>query len=184
MYSILQDKFEPLKDKHVNTHYIEPGSPWQNAYNESFNSIFRTTCLDRYRFSSMAEARAIIDPWLEEYNTVRPHGSLGGRTPEAFLQRWTQTNMDQPPKSLTGRVDQKSWACQECGLILQRVLLNTRRIPRIRRLSLSRSAPGVGAAHLCNAHGAKKPSVWCGMRTYARAIRRDLSAASRPRSDP
>jgi transposase InsO family protein len=37
-----------LKAKHVDTHYIDPGSPWQNAYNESFNSIFRTTCLDRW----------------------------------------------------------------------------------------------------------------------------------------
>ena len=91
-----------LKDKHVNTHYIEPGSPWQNACNESFHSIFRTTCLDRYRFGSMAQARVIINPWREEYNPVRLHGSPGGMTPEAFLQRWTQTNMDQQPKSLTG----------------------------------------------------------------------------------
>ena len=41
-----------LKDKHVGAHYIEPGSPWQNAYNESFNSIFRITCLDRWLFGS------------------------------------------------------------------------------------------------------------------------------------
>jgi transposase InsO family protein len=91
-----------LKGKHVDTHYIEPGSPWQNAYNESFNSIFRTTCLDRCLFGSMTEARVIIDHWLDEYNTVRPHGSLGGMTPERFLQRWTEANIDQQPKSLTG----------------------------------------------------------------------------------
>ena len=91
-----------LKDKHVDTHYIEPGSPWQNAYCESFNSIFRTTCLDRCLFASMTEARVIIDNWLDEYNTVRPHGSLGGMTPETFLQRWTETDIDQQPKSLTG----------------------------------------------------------------------------------
>ena len=91
-----------LKDKRVNTHYIEPGSPWQNAYNESFNSIFRTTCLDRCLFGSMTEARVIIEHWLNEYNTVRPHGSLGGLNPEQFLQRWTEANIDQQPKSLTG----------------------------------------------------------------------------------
>ena len=91
-----------LKEKHVNTHYIDPGSPWQNAYNESFNSIFRTTCLDRCLFSSLTEARAIINQWLEEYNTVRPHGSLGGMNPEQFLQRWTQATLNQQPKSLTG----------------------------------------------------------------------------------
>lgn len=90
-----------LKEKHVDTHYIEPGSPWQNAYNESFNSIFRTTCLDRWLFSSMTEARVVITNWLEEYNTVRPHGSLGGLSPEQFLQRWTEGTTIQQPKSLT-----------------------------------------------------------------------------------
>lgn len=90
-----------LKDKHVDTHYIDPGSPWQNAYNESFNSIFRTTCLDRWLFSSMTEARVVINHWLEEYNTVRPHGSLGGMNPEQFLQCWIEGNTIQQPKSLT-----------------------------------------------------------------------------------
>jgi putative transposase len=90
-----------LKDNQVDTHYIDPGSPWQNAYSESFNSIFRTTCLDRWLFSSLTEARVVINQWLEEYNTVRPHGSLGGMNPEQFLQQWTQGNMIQQPKSLT-----------------------------------------------------------------------------------
>lgn len=89
-----------LKDKYVDTHYIDPGSPWQNAYNESFNSIFRTTCLDRWLFSSLTEARVVINQWLEEYNTVRPHGSLGGMNPEEFLQRWTEGFIQQP-NSLT-----------------------------------------------------------------------------------
>jgi transposase InsO family protein len=92
---------EWLQEKHVDTHYIDPGSPWQNAYNESFNSIFRTTCLDRWLFSSLTEARVVIRQWLEEYNTVRPHGSLGGMNPEKFLRCWTEGNMLQQPKSLT-----------------------------------------------------------------------------------
>jgi len=91
-----------LKEKHVDTHYIDPGSPWQNGYCESFNSIFRITCLDRCLFSSLTEARVIINHWLEEYNTVRPHGSLGGLNPEQFIQRWTEGNLNQQPKSLTG----------------------------------------------------------------------------------
>ena len=91
-----------LREKHVDTHYIDPGSPWQNAYCESFNSIFRTTCLDRWLFSSMTEARVVINQWLEEYNTSRPHGSLGGMNPEQFLQRWTEGNTNQQPESLTG----------------------------------------------------------------------------------
>ncbi len=90
-----------LKKKHVDTHYIDPGSPWQNAYCESFNSIFRTTCLDRWLFNSMTEARVVIDQWLKEYNTIRPHGSLGGMNPEQFLQRWTDGNINQQPKILT-----------------------------------------------------------------------------------
>jgi putative transposase len=90
-----------LKDNQVDTHYIDPSSPWQNAYSESFNSIFRTTCLDRWLFSSLTEARVVINQWLEEYNTVRPHGSLGGMNPEQFLQQWTQGNTIQQPKFLT-----------------------------------------------------------------------------------
>jgi len=91
-----------LKKKHVNTHYIEPGSPWQNGYCESFNSIFCTTCLNRWWFSSLTEARVVINQWLEEYNTIRPHGSLGGMSPEKFLQCWREVNTNQQPETLTG----------------------------------------------------------------------------------
>jgi len=90
-----------LKKMHVETHYIEPGSPWQNGYCESFNSIFRITCLDRWWFSSLTEARVVINQWLEEYNTVRPHGSLGGMNPEKFLQCWSEVNLNQQPEILT-----------------------------------------------------------------------------------
>jgi putative transposase len=85
-----------LENKHVDTHYIEPGSPWQNAYCESLNSNFRTTCPDRCLFSSMTEARVIVYSWLDEYNTVRSHRShrsLGGLTPETFLQRWSEQDI-------------------------------------------------------------------------------------------
>jgi transposase InsO family protein len=77
---------EWLKERGIGTHYIDPGSPWQNAYNESFNSIFRMTCLDRWAFESVSEAQAVIRQWLEEYNTIRPHGSLVGRSPAQFIQ--------------------------------------------------------------------------------------------------
>jgi transposase InsO family protein len=77
-----------LRDHGVGTHYIEPGSPWQNPYGESFNSIFRTTCLDRWAFESVSESRAVIDQWLTEYNTIRPHGSLNGRAPAQFIKDW------------------------------------------------------------------------------------------------
>ena len=99
-----------LNDEQVDTHYIDPGSPWQNAYNESFNSIFRITCLDRWLFTSLTEARVVINQWLEEYNTFRPHGSLNGMTPDQFLNLWKKENTIQQPKILTLGVDQKSWA--------------------------------------------------------------------------
>jgi len=87
-----------LKDwisKHrIGTHYIEPGSPWQNAYGESFNSIFRATCLDRWAFESVMEARAVIAEWRLEYNTIRPHGSLSGRSPAQFIKDWADRSQE------------------------------------------------------------------------------------------
>lgn len=77
-----------LAEHSIGTHYIDPGSPWQNAYGESFNSIFRTTCLDRWAFESVQEARAVIQEWQLEYNTIRPHGSLSGRSPAQFIEDW------------------------------------------------------------------------------------------------
>lgn len=79
-----------LKREHVNTHYIEPGSPWQNGYGESFNSIFRDDCLNRWAFYSIKETKLVAKQWLEKYNDYRPHGSLKGITPNLFLARWHQ----------------------------------------------------------------------------------------------
>ena len=76
-----------LREKGVGTHYIDPGSPWQNAYNESFNGVFRDGCLDRWIFVSVREAKQVIAQWLDEYNTVRPHGSLGGKPPVTFAKQ-------------------------------------------------------------------------------------------------
>ena len=73
-----------LKKQHVNVRYIDPGSPWQNGHNESFNGVFRDGCLNRWSFYSLAEARRVIEQWLEEYNEIRPHGSINQMTPRAF----------------------------------------------------------------------------------------------------
>ena len=91
-----------LAEQSVGTHYIDPGSPWQNAYCESFNSIFRTTCLDRWAFESLGEARAVIGQWLEEYNTIRPHGSLNGRCPAQFIEDWAESESTLTRKQQTG----------------------------------------------------------------------------------
>ena len=70
-----------LKRIQVNTLYIEPGSPWDNGYNESFNGKLRDELLNRELFYSLAEASYLIECWRQHYNQIRPHSSLGYRPP-------------------------------------------------------------------------------------------------------
>ena len=63
------------------TLYIEPGSPWENGYCESFNGKLRDECLDGEIFYSLKEAQVVIENWRIEYNTRRPHSALGYRPP-------------------------------------------------------------------------------------------------------
>ena len=63
------------------TLYIEPGSPWENGYNESFNGKLRDELLAREIFYTLGEARVLIERWRQSYNQVRPHSSLGYRPP-------------------------------------------------------------------------------------------------------
>jgi len=65
----------------VKTLFIEPGSPWENGYNESFNGKLRDEVLNREIFYNLREAQVIIERWRQEYNTFRPHSSLGYRPP-------------------------------------------------------------------------------------------------------
>jgi putative transposase len=70
------------------TAYIEPGSPWQNPYVESFHSRVRDELLDVEELSCLAEARVVISDWQEDYNHRRPHSSLGMRAPAVFAAQW------------------------------------------------------------------------------------------------
>ncbi len=65
----------------VRTLFIEPGSPWENGYSESFNGKLRDELLDREIFYTLQEARILVEGWRRHYNTVRPHSSLGYRPP-------------------------------------------------------------------------------------------------------
>jgi putative transposase len=72
----------------VETLFIEPGSPWENAYVESFNGKLRDELLNREIFYTLREAQVIIERWRREYNTFRPHSSLGYRPPAPETVQW------------------------------------------------------------------------------------------------
>ena len=76
----------------VRTLYIEPGSPWENGYIESFNGKLRDELLNREVFTTLEEARVLIEQWRRDYNQVRPHSALGYRppAPEAIMVNLTR----------------------------------------------------------------------------------------------
>jgi putative transposase len=74
-----------LSSSDIDTALIDPGKPWQNATNESFNDKFRDECLSLEWFRSRAEAKVLIEVWRRHYNEVRPHSSLGYLTPREFI---------------------------------------------------------------------------------------------------
>jgi transposase InsO family protein len=86
----------------VKTLYIEPGSPWENGYNESFNGKLKDELLSREIFYTLKEAQVLVEQWRREYNTIRPHSALGYRppAPEAIRPRpqWArQPRLQGPP---------------------------------------------------------------------------------------
>jgi putative transposase len=68
-------------DNKVEWHYIDPGKPQQNGYIESFNGSLRDECLNEEIFDTLADARRTLAIWRYDYNNVRPHSSLGNKTP-------------------------------------------------------------------------------------------------------
>ena len=71
------------------TVFIDPGSPWQNAWIESFNGRMRDELLNLWQFDSLLEAQVLIGDWRIDYNDNRPHSAHGGLTPTEFAQAWT-----------------------------------------------------------------------------------------------
>ncbi|MFD1304194.1 IS3 family transposase [Methylobacterium marchantiae] len=78
------------EERVVEWHYIAPGKPQQNGFVESLNGRLRDECLNEHLFRSLPAARTIIETWRVDYNTCRPHTSLGGLTPNAFATRSRQ----------------------------------------------------------------------------------------------
>jgi putative transposase len=78
----------------VHLSFIRPGKPNENAYIASFNGKFRDESLNEYWFVSLAHARSVIEAWRIEYNTERPHSSLGNGTPQEFAsERAAETSI-------------------------------------------------------------------------------------------
>ena len=71
-------------DQGIEWHYIAPGKPTQNAFVESFNGRLRDECLNEHVFTTLSDARRIVEAWRIDYNTVRPHGRLGRLPPALF----------------------------------------------------------------------------------------------------
>jgi putative transposase len=77
------------------TSYIDPGSPWQNPWVESYGSRMRDELLAIERFDTLLEAQVLVADWREEYNDYRPHSALGMLTPAEFARQW---RTDHPPE--------------------------------------------------------------------------------------
>jgi len=72
-------------EQNIDWHYITPGRPQQNGFTESLNGKLRDECLNEHWFSTLHEARSILEAWRRDYNTVRPHSALNYLTPAEFI---------------------------------------------------------------------------------------------------
>ena len=73
-----------LAENKIKTIYIEPGSPWQNGFVESFHGRFRDECLNREQLWTLTEARVVIEDYRNKYNRIRPHSKLGYQSPDRY----------------------------------------------------------------------------------------------------
>jgi len=87
-----------LGQRGVGTLFIAPGSPWENGYTESFNSRLRDELLNRELFTSVHEARVLLEQHRISHNEKRPHSSLNFQTPDAFMRRWQTENQGRGEK--------------------------------------------------------------------------------------
>ena len=73
-----------LSSAGIQIRFIEPGSPWQNGVNESFNGRLRDECLDRELLANLLEAQGVVRAFRDEYNEIRPHSTIGYQTPAEY----------------------------------------------------------------------------------------------------
>jgi Integrase core domain len=84
----------------VGSLFIDPGSPWQNAWIESFNWRLRDELLNAWRFDNLLEAKVLIEDWRIDYNMKRPHSAHGDLTPSEFAQAWIYRHQSVPAQRL------------------------------------------------------------------------------------
>ena len=82
-----------LAEHCIKTIYIDPGSPWQNGFVESFHSAFRDECLNREQLWTLTEARVVIEDFRHEYNTFPPHSRFGYQSPARFAAKNTSPSV-------------------------------------------------------------------------------------------
>ena len=99
-----------LEDLGVDTLFIEPGSPWENGYVESFNSRMRDELLDGELFLHIDEMKYVVERWRMDYNHYRPHSSLGYMTPAGFAGLCQQAGCVRPHTPVPNEV-------QDCGIL-------------------------------------------------------------------
>ena len=90
-----------LKQQGVETLYIAPGCPWQNAYAESFHSRFRAECLNKQWFHTVREAAVVVEAWRKYYNQERLHSSLNYMPPDEFERKWHTAKLRQTGQNAT-----------------------------------------------------------------------------------
>src|SRR5271154_2893037 len=98
-----------LAENQVKTIYIDPGSPWQNGFVESFHGRFRDECLNREQLWTLTEARVVIEDYRQEYNQFRPHSRLGYQSPAGFAQQLIPSSAPvglRPPCAKDGQTQQ------------------------------------------------------------------------------
>lgn len=103
-------------ERGVKLRFIEPGKPVQNAFIESFNGKMRDECLNEHWFGTLGEARQTIEAWRRDYNEVRPHSSLGNRTPQEFTAHGAALRSPTAPFEPPRREEQKQETTRELAL--------------------------------------------------------------------
>ena len=129
-----------MSTSQIKTFYIQPGSPWEQAYIESFHDKFRDECLNRELFATLAEARVVIESWRREYNQQRPHSALGYLTPDEFgaLQPGATTSCERQK----GRLKTKGTRWTSVTLGSNARLIHNRLSPARRAAATSRTRTG------------------------------------------